>query len=231
VTRPARSGLGPAVALAVVSGAGLLAASSGAWATSVLQRPAPLPAQRAVLTAGELAPGARALGLVVLAAAAALLAARGRARSAVGVVLLLCALGAAVLSARAALDPAAAAPSGQPASLTATARPALATLAGLVGVAAGALVVTRGHRWPALGRRYETPAARAEAQPAGAPVEGAGAWDALDRGEDPTQERPVEQPQAQVRTAAGSPPADGDAAARTLPGTGDAPGPPGRTAP
>jgi hypothetical protein len=146
----------------------------------------------------------------------------------VGAVVLLCALGAAVLSARAALDPAGAAPSGQRASVTATARPALATFAALVGVATGALVVTRGHRWPALGRRYETPAARAETQPAGAPVEGAGAWDALDRGEDPTQERPVEQPQP---TAAGSPPAEGDAAARTLPETGDAPRPPGRTAP
>jgi hypothetical protein len=61
--------------------------------------------------------------------------------------------------------------------------PVLALIAGLAGLLAGLFVVVRGRSWPGLGRRYERgPAAapRSDADRAQA------AWTALDRGEDPT---------------------------------------------
>lgn len=51
----------------------------------------------------------------------------------------------------------------------------------LLGLA-GALVAVRGRRWAVLSSSYDAPAARPEA----APTTDKGAWDALDRGEDPT---------------------------------------------
>ncbi len=68
---------------------------------------------------------------------------------------------------------------------------ALAVAAGVLGVAAGLVVVRRGWRWPAMGRRYERPGGAAEPGPrlAAAPTtdeERAAAWQALDRGQDPT---------------------------------------------
>ncbi|UOY02846.1 Trp biosynthesis-associated membrane protein [Blastococcus sp. PRF04-17] len=65
--------------------------------------------------------------------------------------------------------------------------PTLAVGAGVLAVGAGVLVVLRGRRWPAMGRRYER-------TPAGAPAparrsdedRAQDAWQALDRGEDPT---------------------------------------------
>jgi uncharacterized membrane protein (TIGR02234 family) len=62
----------------------------------------------------------------------------------------------------------------------------VAAAGGAVAVAAGALTVLRGTTWPGLGARYDSPdgAGRASARP----VEPAtAAWDALDRGEDPTK--------------------------------------------
>lgn len=47
---------------------------------------------------------------------------------------------------------------------------------GALLAAAGVLVAVRGPRWPALGAKYEAPAAPTDRD----------AWDALDRGEDPT---------------------------------------------
>jgi uncharacterized membrane protein (TIGR02234 family) len=204
--RAAGPGLGAVVALVVAAAAGLLVSTAGAWVTGVLERPAPLPAEALSFDAGDLAPSVRALGLVVLAAAPALLAVRGRSRVAVGVVLLLAGLGAAWTSVGAVLDPVAALPAGAvpdgtTADVAVTARPYLALAAAVGTVLVGALVVARGGRWPALGRRYEAPAAQAEGRaadaatpaepvattdPPAAAVDGASAWEALDRGEDPT---------------------------------------------
>jgi hypothetical protein len=47
---------------------------------------------------------------------------------------------------------------------------------GALLAATGVLVAVRGPRWPALGARYEAPGPMSERD----------AWDALDRGEDPT---------------------------------------------
>jgi uncharacterized membrane protein (TIGR02234 family) len=65
--------------------------------------------------------------------------------------------------------------------------PVLALLAGLLGVAAGLLVVVRGRAWPGMGRRYERTAQEAApARPETDEDRAQAAWKALDRGEDPT---------------------------------------------
>jgi uncharacterized membrane protein (TIGR02234 family) len=62
-------------------------------------------------------------------------------------------------------------------------------VAGLLGVAAGLLVVVRGRRWPGMGRRYERADAAAPRPVVRTDEERAqAAWQALDRGEDPTED-------------------------------------------
>jgi uncharacterized membrane protein (TIGR02234 family) len=65
-----------------------------------------------------------------------------------------------------------------PTGAKATAWPYVCASAGVLLAASGLLVAVRGPRWPALGARYDAPAAR--------PRTDADVWDALDRGEDPT---------------------------------------------
>jgi uncharacterized membrane protein (TIGR02234 family) len=200
-----RSELGLAVGVTLAAAVGLLVSTAGAWVAGTERRPPPLPDEAVALAAGEVAPGVRALGLVVLAAVPALLAARGRGRLLVGALLAVAGAGAALLAAAPLRDPVGAA-DGAVTSASATARPVLALAAGGAAALAGAVTVARGGRWPAMGRRYEAPgpsaapAQRREGEPpqgpapaegappaqAPAPLDGAAAWDALDRGEDPT---------------------------------------------
>jgi hypothetical protein len=57
----------------------------------------------------------------------------------------------------------------------------VAAIGGLIGVLAGALTVVWSRNWTAMGAKYDAPSApRPVKDPAAA------AWDALDRGEDPT---------------------------------------------
>lgn len=105
--------------------------------------------------------GASALALVSLAGAAAVLAARGWARRAVGV-LLVVAGGAAVAVG---LDTSS----------------WWAVVGGLATLVAGAWTVWRGPTWTRLSPRYD--------RTAGTDGSPHALWDALDRGEDPTQER------------------------------------------
>jgi uncharacterized membrane protein (TIGR02234 family) len=66
--------------------------------------------------------------------------------------------------------------------------------AGLLGAAAGLLVVARGRQWPGMGRRYErsgsSPTAPSPARAQTDEDRAQAAWQALDRGEDPTVEAP-----------------------------------------
>ena len=111
--------------------------------------------------------GLRGLALVGFAGVVALLAARGWGRVVVGLVLLAGGVGTLV------------------ASLTqggTTGWPWVAAFGGGLLAAAGGLTATRGRSWGGLSGAYRTPAARAEEPPA----TDKGVWDALDRGEDPT---------------------------------------------
>jgi len=203
VSGQGRRELGTAVLGAVLAGALALVAGGQAWATVTAQRRAPLPPVSAELSGADAAPLVPAAGLVLLAAAVALLAVRGTGRAVVGL-LAVVAGGALAWSGLRALaggldDAGADLPglaggtvSGTSADVSAS-WPVLALLAGLVAVATGVLAVLRGRTWPAMGRRYERTDAAAPAPAAAATRprtdedRAVDAWKALDRGEDPTE--------------------------------------------
>lgn len=168
----------------------LLLTSGRTWVTVRSAGPLVVPPVR--LDARDLAPGVPALALLGLAAAAGLLAAPGLLRRLVALVLAAAGLGAAVLAVTAAYAPGAAdhalrgagdrLPGGGNATAGAGAWPAVAVVAGLVMLLAGAYAVARSARWPALGRRYDAPAGVAQSTG----DRERDAWRALDAGDDPT---------------------------------------------
>ena len=188
-----------AAAVVGLAAAGGLALSTGGqtWLTATVARPEPLPPVTEQLTGSAVAPLVPAGGLVLLAAAVALVAVRGAGRVLVG---LLAAVAGGVLdwSGLRALATGAGAAAGvlgggTPGSTVTTAVsaawPVLALVAGLLAVAAGLLTVLRGRTWPGMGRRYERAATAAPARPRRQTDEDRAldAWRALDRGEDPTE--------------------------------------------
>ncbi len=201
----ARRELTAAVLGAAAAGGLALIAAGQAWAEVTVDRRPPLPPVTGVLSGADAAPLVPATGLVLLAAAVALLAVRSTGRVVVGLLMAVAGGALAVAGWRAGtggLDDAAArlpGLGGTPVPGTATqvtaVWPILAVVvAAALGVAGGVLVVVRGRRWPAMGRRYERApddAAPTTATPATgrAPTDedrAQAAWRALDRGEDPT---------------------------------------------
>jgi hypothetical protein len=159
-----------AVVAAVVVGAALvLLASTQVWLVEVQPRPAPLPPVEVSRTGGALVPAVPALALVALAGAGGLIATRGVARAAVGVLLALAGVAELILLA------------GHLGSGWAV----LGLVGALLVAAGGAATLWHGGRWPAMGSRY-TRAASGPAEAAGPSVGDTAMWDALDRGEDPT---------------------------------------------
>jgi uncharacterized membrane protein (TIGR02234 family) len=216
------------VVAAVAAGLALLA-SGQTWGEQIWVRRPPLPPATAVVSGGEAAPLVSAAALVLLAAAGALLAVRGIGRVLVGLLMAVAGVGITWASARvlgglsAVSDQLRA--SGVPAedltSDVAPAWPVVATVAGVLGIAAGLLAAVRGPRWPAMGRRYE----RGGAAPAGSGPRTddevtRDAWSALDRGVDPTVDRPGDPP-----APTGDPAVRGSDEVWRRPG-GDAGGPP-----
>jgi hypothetical protein len=169
---------GPATrAVAVVAcvvGAGLaLLATSRTWALETEVRPAPLPPLRTARTGADLLPWLPALAFVALAGAGALLATRGLVRAVVGVLLILSGVGLA---------------GGATTRLAEGASPTwtlVATLGGVLVGAAGTLALVHGRAWPGMAARYDRPAPAPTGE-ALRPVSKADLWDALDRGDDPT---------------------------------------------
>jgi uncharacterized membrane protein (TIGR02234 family) len=199
--RRTRREFGVAIGGAVVAGGLALSAAGQTWARLTAVRRPPLPPVTDQLSGGQVAPLVTATGLLLLAAAVALVAVRGAGRVAVG--LLMAVAGGALawsglrpLVGRLGVDSGSlSSVGGSPDVVVSTdvrvAWPVLALAAGILGILAGVLVVLRGRTWPAMGRRYERPG------PAGAPQDAArtataedrasAAWRALDRGEDPTE--------------------------------------------
>jgi len=188
-----------AVLLCALAGGLSLSSSSQPWAEVTVTRAAPLPPTSEVLSGSQAAPLVAACGLLLLAAAVAVIAVRGAGRVAVG---LLVAVAGGTLawsglrgatggldldaevtstvglgSAEVVVDPV-------------TGWAALALVAGVLAVAAGLLVVLRGRRWPGMGRRYErtgtAAAPRRPARPETDEDRHQAAWKSLDRGDDPT---------------------------------------------
>ena len=149
------------------------------WAVEVTARPG-LSDLRSVRTGADVVPWVIGLALVALAGGGALLATRGTVRRALGALLALAGAGIGVgaVAGRAGLDTGSA-------GAGATLWPVLCALGGLLVVAGGVRAVRHGHEWPGMGARYER---RPQPAPAGEDqrVDTRSAWDALDRGDDPT---------------------------------------------
>lgn len=189
-----RRGLVAAMLGCAVAGALVLIAAGRTWGHRSLVAETGAHVSASV-TGHTVEPALPALGLALLVLAGAVVAARSWLRRAVGLVVV--ALSGAVigLAASSSGDVAAAlrerafgvARADVPPQFSGWA--AVCIAAGAVGVAAGALTVVVGARWPALGARYEPPAGAAagvRARPGPARGEDEVAWDALDRGDDPT---------------------------------------------
>ena len=177
-----RHGLLLAVGGTAIAGALLLLAAGRTWGHADVQ--ATGGARVSVSTVGgDVAPALPALGVALLVLAVAVLAARSWLRRVVGLVVVVG--GAAVAVAVTARDDVAAELTRQAFVATEAVPPStsgwalLAAAAGGVAVLAGALTVFVGSLWPTLGRRYDAPAARPR-------DETVSAWEALDRGDDPT---------------------------------------------
>lgn len=180
----ARRELGAVVVGAVLAGALALVAGGQPWARTTVERRPPLPPVVETLSGADAAPLVPATGLVLLAAAVALLAVRSAGRVVVGLLMavaggVLAWSGTRALAGGLDVD-------GAAVEVTA-AWPVLALVAGLLGAAAGVVVVLRGRSWPGMGRRYErTPEGAQPAREQTDEDRSQAAWKALDRGEDPT---------------------------------------------
>ncbi|GAA3451214.1 Trp biosynthesis-associated membrane protein [Dactylosporangium matsuzakiense] len=164
-----RRGLTTTAAACAVAAALVLLAATRSWQDLVTAQPAPLPPMTEHRTGTDIAPWLPALAVVALAGAGALFATRAAARLVVGVLLVLAGLGTAVAS-LVTLD-----------DHVKVAWPLLATLGGLIVLAAGVVTIRAGRSWPGMSARYERPTQRK------ATVSQHDLWDALDRGEDPTE--------------------------------------------
>ncbi|SFD83820.1 Trp biosynthesis-associated membrane protein [Blastococcus tunisiensis] len=188
----ARRELTAAVGGSGLAGALALVAGGQTWVEVTAERVPPLPPLVEAFPGADAAPLVPAAGLLLLAAALALLAVRSVARVGLGLVMAVAGgvlawsgiralsggLGAGLLD-------------GAGGAVTSTdvsaAGPVLAALAGVLAVAAGLVVVLRGRAWPGMGRRYERSPERAAAGRRETEEDRAqAAWKALDRGEDPT---------------------------------------------
>lgn len=196
-----------ALTLAVLAiGSVLVLVSYGAtWETvevAVFAGTGPSPTTTVALTGRELAPFGAAAGLVGLAGVAGILATRRWGRRIVGAVVALSggAAGAIAvafgLAGRAFVEASLAARGLDPASAAAaTSTPwwIVGVAGGLAMLVAGLLTIARGAQWPGLSSRYERDGSTGprgtpgqDPGPAEGSVGGIAAWDALDRGEDPT---------------------------------------------
>jgi hypothetical protein len=162
-----RRPLTTAVLFCVVGAALAFIAAGRTWESGYTHNASPLPPSSFDQSGGDLVPGLSALAIVGLAGAGALLATRGLGRRAVGVLVLLVGVALAGLALDRAFD-------------ASSAWPALTVVGGVLVAVGGLAAVVAGHRWPGMGARYDrSPNKRST----GGTTD---AWNALDRGEDPT---------------------------------------------
>ncbi|WRQ78949.1 TIGR02234 family membrane protein [Streptomyces sp. MUM 178J] len=192
-----RRSLAVALFLGAVGAAVVLLASGQVWA----EGRAPVGGGALPLQAegGDVTGLPTALAVVGLAALVAVFAVRGAGRLLVAALLALSGAGAAVAAAlgaadRSALDEEAARTTGDTAAtvqaLTHTGWPYVTAAGGALILLAGLLALRYGKCWPAMSGRYERDAGpRARGAAAVDPDRPEDLWKALDRGEDPTQDR------------------------------------------
>ncbi len=189
-TAPARARreLAAAAAACVVGAMLAFVASSRSWASVTLVQ-AGAPSETVRIEGAESAPAVRALALVGLAGAVAIVATRRGVRALVGAVLLATGVAVAVAAARGGAAAVTAATDavvgGGTGRYLGTGWPWVAGIGGMAIAAAGLLTLARGRAWPGLSGRYDRQ--RPSAPAAEARADRRGMWDALDRGDDPTQ--------------------------------------------
>jgi len=187
MTASRRSPAGAVVSCAV--GALLVLLASGRqWAHTTLADAAGGGGHTALSANGHnVAPSLPALGIALLALSAAILAAKGLMRRIVGVVVVFIAAAAVGVGITArgdvssALEHREVGVQGLVVHASANGWWLVATIGGVIAVGAGVFTVVRAEQWSALGAKYDAPSAP---KPTKDPA--AVAWDALDRGEDPT---------------------------------------------
>ncbi len=208
--RTARRSLTVWLAVCVL-GAGLVLLASGrTWVTVVFDpKVGALGSGRVALSGGRLSPLISPVALAALAATVAVLATRGLARRAIGVVIALCGIGVAAAAWTGTRTGAITVAVTERAAVTMTSRgaftesvawawPVLTAVGGAILLAGGVLAAVRGGRWPGMSGRYDRPSSGAgrtgsgPARPRGAPSGSATSdralWDAIDEGADPTLE-------------------------------------------
>jgi uncharacterized membrane protein (TIGR02234 family) len=139
------------------------------------------------VTGHQVAPSITAVGIALIALAAAILASNGILRRVVGVLVVLvagAAIGAAVTArgdVSTALRHREVGSTGLAVHASANGWWILTVVGGLLALAAGVLTVFYSEQWSRMGEKYDAPSAT---RPAKDPA--TVAWEALDRGEDPT---------------------------------------------
>ena len=209
---PGRRFAGVVLVLALAS-LGVLVSYGATWVVALVpvfagSAAESAPAREIALTGRDLAPLGAAMGWVGLAAIAALLATRTWGRRVTGAVVLVAGGAAGVTGVAFGLTEVAsggggtfvAAALGDESAAAATSVSisawwVVAVLSGLAMLACGMLALLDGPSWPRLGARYSRPDSQATVPSAAA------AWDALDRGEDPTL---VDEPRDPAVEAPGS---------------------------
>jgi uncharacterized membrane protein (TIGR02234 family) len=181
---PRRSPAG-AVLLCAAGGLLVLVSSGRIWAHATVHHDTG--ATSVSVTGHDVAASLAPIGIALLALSAAILAATGFMRRLVGLMIIVVAASAisAAFTARgnvsSALERHEAGVTGLAVHGTANGWWALAAIGGFLAVSAGILTVFRAGRWKGLGRKYDGPTAQAPVKDPAAV-----AWEALDRGEDPT---------------------------------------------
>ena len=179
----------------VTSGLIIIAAFAVPWATASVPLVSGLSGSLTEITfAGrELLGLAAGMGWVGLAAVAGIFATRGWGRVIIGMVVVVAGLVTIVGSIGFGVDPEPALvgalsdrlSGGAPEQWSSTPWWLLGLIGGLGLAAVGVLTLARGRTWPGLSRRYER-ATKIKTTGPGGPMSSLTAWDALDRGEDPT---------------------------------------------
>lgn len=182
VTRPSLPRSAVVAALAIAVGAVIvLLSSSPAWIGVTLR----VSGAQVRLTGGTTAAAAVPLALVAAAGLIAMALVRSGIRRVLAVLVAAAGVGILIVVVRAIADPARVArasskvrSAGEAASVHLTAAPYICLLGAVLIIVGGVVAAIFGGRWPGPTRRYERAAAKASR-----PVD---AWDALERGEDPT---------------------------------------------
>jgi uncharacterized membrane protein (TIGR02234 family) len=174
-----------AAALCLAGSALLLLASGRPWTRVIVEVAPQLPRSTVAATGRDLAPLAAGAGIAGLAAVAGAVATRGWLRRSIGGLAAMFGLGATLSCASGRFGPRAVTVAGRVVSEETTLWPAVGVAGGALLLVGGVLVAVRGHRWAAMGRRYDPPAARTVRE--GVATRDSGElWDAIDRGDDPT---------------------------------------------